>query len=102
MFVFLLARFSYYFRIQFTHGDLYSVRFFRIILLYLISFVKVSQKNTEHWSVRVHQVNIDSFAAIIFSLSVLRARKSRNVCKCLSFCDCISSVVLRFHIPSTS
>ena len=54
MFVFLLARFSYYFRIQFTHGDLYSVRFFRIILLYLISFVKVSQKNTEHWSVRVH------------------------------------------------
>ena len=51
MFVFLHARFSYYFRIQFTHGDLY---FFRITLLYLISFVKVSQKNTEHWSVRVH------------------------------------------------
>ena len=37
-----------------------------------------------------------------FSFSVLRARKSRNVCKCLSLSDFISSVVLRFPIPSTS
>ena len=42
------------FRILFTHGDLYSVRFFRIILLCLISFVKVSQKKIEHWDIRVH------------------------------------------------
>ena len=37
-----------------------------------------------------------------FSFSVLRARKSHNVCKRLSLSDCISSVVRRFPIPSTS
>ena len=44
IFVFLHAHFSNCFRILFTHGDLYSVRFLHIILLCLISFVKVSQK----------------------------------------------------------
>ena len=48
IFVFLHAHFSYCFRLLFTHGDLYSVRFFRIILLCLISFVKVSQK--KNWT----------------------------------------------------
>ena len=37
-----------------------------------------------------------------FSFSVLRARKSHNVCKFLSLSNCISSAVLRFSIPSTS
>ena len=37
-----------------------------------------------------------------FGFSVLRARKSHNVCKRLSLSDCISSVVRRFPIPSTS
>ena len=67
IFVFLHAHLSSRFRIFFTYGDLYCVRFFRIILLCLISFVKVSQKKKfEHWSIRVHYVNIDSFTAIIF------------------------------------
>ena len=37
-----------------------------------------------------------------FSFSVLRARKSHNVCKRLSLSDCISSVVWRFPILSAS
>ena len=44
LFVFLYSHFSHCFRILFIRGDLYSVRFFRLILLCLISFVKVYQK----------------------------------------------------------
>ena len=72
IFVFLHAHFSYCFRLLFTHGDLYSVRFFRIILLNI--GVSDCIRLTSILSLRSS-----------FSCSVLRARKSRNVCKCLSF-----------------
>ena len=102
IFVFLHAHFSYCFRLLFTHGDLYSVRFFRIILLCLISFVKVSQeKGNIGVSECIRLTSIPSLRSS-FSFPVLHARKSHNVCKCLSLSDCISSVVLRFPIPSTS
>ena len=102
IFVFLHAHFSYCFRILFTHGDLYSVRFFRIILLCLISFVKVSQeKGNIGVSECIRLTSIPSLRSS-FSFPVLHARKSHNVCKCLSLSDCISSAVLRFPIPSTS
>ena len=98
----LHEHFSYCFRILFTHGDLYSVRFFRIILLCLISFVKASQKKL---NIGVSEcIRITSIHSLrsSFSFSVLHARKSHNVCKCLSLSDCISSVALRFPMASTS
>ena len=98
IFVFLHAHFSYCFRksaicilLDFSHNSS------------LTSFIRknFSKKLNIRVSECIRLTLIPSLRSS-FSFSVPRARKSHNVCKCLSLSDCISSVVLHFPIPSTS
>ena len=83
------------FCILFTQGDLYSVRFSHNSALFNFIRKSFSKKSDIGVSECVRLTSISSLQES-FSFSVLRARKSHNVCKCLSLSECISSFVCVF------